>query len=135
MIDVFYDGKCGLCNKEITYYRRIARDGVFNWWDVASDPAPLREHNLSQSAALRRLHVRDAKGAWHIGVDAFIIIWRQLRYWNILAVIAALPGVRQMARWGYNRFADYRFARLTHCQIAVKNDAAKPDTSKPNVSR
>jgi len=125
MIDVFYDGKCGLCNKEITYYRRIARDGVFNWLDIASDPAPLKEHNLSQSEALRRLHVRDANGGWHIGADAFIMIWRQLSYWKILARLVALPGIRQFARWCYNRLANYRFARLSHCQIAFNQDAAK----------
>ena len=30
MITVFYDGKCGLCSKEIKYYRRIAISGVFD---------------------------------------------------------------------------------------------------------
>ena len=35
MITVFYDGKCGLCAREIGYYRRIAPDGVFVWQDVS----------------------------------------------------------------------------------------------------
>jgi predicted DCC family thiol-disulfide oxidoreductase YuxK len=123
MIDVFYDGKCGLCNKEITYYRRIAPDAVFNWLDIANDPAPLQQYHISQSDALRQLHVRDAKGDWHIGADAFIVIWRKLRYWWILAVLVGLPGVKQLARLIYNRFANYRFTRLAHCQIAIKQDA------------
>ena len=130
MIDVFYDGKCGLCNKEITYYRRIAKDGVFNGLDIATDPTPLKAHNFSQSEALRRLHVRDAKGQWHIGADAFIIIWRQLSYWKMLAGVVALPGIRQMAKWGYNRLANYRFSRLSHCQIALQHDTAKPDPNQ-----
>lgn len=125
MIDVFYDGKCGLCSKEIIYYRRIAQDGVFNWFDIATDPTPLIEHKISQSEALRRLYVRDDEGGWHIGADAFIVIWRRLKYWKMLAAIVALPGVKQAARWFYNRFADYRFARLAHCQIAVKNEVSK----------
>lgn len=119
MIDVYYDGKCGLCSKEITYYRRIAPNGIFNWLDVANDPTPLAQHNISQSDALRRLHVRDIKGHWHIGADAFIIIWRQLGYWRILAFLVALPGVKQVARLFYNSFANYRFARLPHCQVAA----------------
>jgi predicted DCC family thiol-disulfide oxidoreductase YuxK len=82
MLDVFYDGKCGLCSKEITYYRRIAPDGIFNWLDIAHDPAPLSQYQISQSDALRRLHVRDASGAWHIGADAFLVIWRHLNYWR-----------------------------------------------------
>jgi predicted DCC family thiol-disulfide oxidoreductase YuxK len=30
MITVFYDGKCGLCRREIEYYKRIALEGIFN---------------------------------------------------------------------------------------------------------
>ena len=29
MIKVFYDGKCGLCSKEINHYRKIAGAGIF----------------------------------------------------------------------------------------------------------
>ena len=29
MIEVFYDGKCGLCSKEISYYQGIAPVGIF----------------------------------------------------------------------------------------------------------
>ena len=26
---VFYDGKCGLCSKEINYYKKISPDNIF----------------------------------------------------------------------------------------------------------
>ena len=91
MIEVFFDGKCGLCSKEIAYY-----------------------------------HVRDAAGNWHIGAAAFLVIWQQLRYWRFLAVLVGLPIIRQIAAMVYNRFADYRFAKLAHCQIAQKNLAEAP---------
>ena len=29
MIKVLYDGKCGLCNKEISYYKKIANNKIF----------------------------------------------------------------------------------------------------------
>ena len=38
MITVFYDGKCNLCSKEIKYYKSIAGENVFNWFDIANDP-------------------------------------------------------------------------------------------------
>ena len=31
---VLYDGKCGLCNKEILYYQTIAPKGKFEWVDI-----------------------------------------------------------------------------------------------------
>ena len=71
MIEVFFDGKCGLCSKEIAYYQSIAPSGIFAWMDIATDASPLAAHQISQADALRHLHVRDAAGDWHIGAAAF----------------------------------------------------------------
>ena len=55
MIEVFFDGKCGLCSKEIAYYQRIAPSGIFVWLDIATDASPLAAHQISQADALRYL--------------------------------------------------------------------------------
>ena len=55
-----------------------------------------------------------------------LVIWQQLRYWRFLAVLVGLPIIRQIAAMVYSRFADYRFAKLAHCQIAQKNLAEAP---------
>ena len=47
MITVFYDGKCNLCSKEIKYYKSIADENVFNWFDIANDPKHLKTINRS----------------------------------------------------------------------------------------
>jgi len=122
MITIFYDGKCGLCSREINYYKTIAQAGKFCWFDIASDATPLESLKVSQADGLRRLHGLDAEGRIYVGVDAFLLIWRSLPYWRLLGMVVGLPGIRQFAQLVYNRFADYRFSRLAHCQIAV-NDA------------
>ena len=122
MIDVFFDGKCGLCSKEIIYYRNIAKKGIFKWHDIAEDPTPLNKYNIPQSTALRQLHVRDDNSKWHIGVDAFIVIWMKLERWYYLALFLKLPGIKHLARLCYDTFAHYRFNRLEHCKIAVKKE-------------
>lgn len=119
MIKVYFDGKCGLCSREITYYRKIAPDGRFFWVDIAHDPSPLQYLNITQADALRRLHGLDEEGHLHIGVDAFVLIWRELTYWRWLGLIVSLPVVKQIADWAYNSFASYRFSRFAHCQIAA----------------
>ncbi len=116
----FYDGNAAYAARRSDYYRRRAKMGVFIWRDIATDPSCLVVHNISQADALRRLHARDASGAWHIGVDAFIVIWRQIGCLEALRRYWCRPGVKQLADTAYNRFADYRFARLDHCQIAGK---------------
>ena len=106
---VFYDGKCGLCSKEINYYKRIAPKNIFEWHDIATNPKILSEIKVSQYDALMYLHATDQKSNLKIGVDAFILIWAQIKYWKILSI-----------KITYKLFAIYRFKRLTHCQMASK---------------
>ena len=117
MITVFYDGKCGLCSKEIRYYQRIAPEGRFIWHDIAREPKHLEPLKISQEQALRRLHVLSKEGELFVGVDAFCAIWQQLPRWRWLGVLISLPIIRQCAQLGYNWFADYRFKKLPHCNI------------------
>ena len=49
MITVFYDGKCNLCSKEIKYYKSIADENVFNWFDIANDPMAGTFHGASSA--------------------------------------------------------------------------------------
>ena len=120
MIKVYFDGKCGLCSKEIRYYQKIAPSATFSWCDIANDPAPLAQLGIGQAEALRLLHAEDHEGQLHIGVAAFILIWKQLHFgWQLLAALAGLPIIRPLLEAVYWRFAAYRFARLSHCQIAA----------------
>ena len=125
MLTVYYDGKCGLCRREIEYYKRVAPPGGFLWHDIANDPTSLADLDISQADALRRLHARDAAGTVYVGVAAFIVIWQGLNYWKYLALIFKLPLLKTIASVVYDRFADYRFSRLTHCQLASRK-ANKP---------
>ncbi|MCI4663841.1 MAG: DUF393 domain-containing protein [Neomegalonema sp.] len=122
MIKVYYDGKCGLCSREIAYYKRIAPSGRFDWRDASRDRSVLAERGVSQADALRWMHAEDDAGALHVGVDAFIVIWRGLPWWRRLAPIIAAPVVRPAASWVYRRFAAWRFSRLTHCQLAAADE-------------
>jgi predicted DCC family thiol-disulfide oxidoreductase YuxK len=120
MLTVYYDGKCGLCRREIEYYKRVGPADRFVWLDIATDPASLADLDISQADALRRLHARDASGVVYVGVAAFIAIWQGLNYWRYLAMIVNLPFLKPLAAFTYDRFADYRFSRLTHCQLAAR---------------
>lgn len=122
MIIVFYDGKCGLCSREVSYYRRAAPDGIFNWQDITESQVELERAGLTLSDGLRILHAKDDAGVLHKGVGAFILIWRHLKGWRILASIIALPLMRQVADLLYHWFANKRFRRLAHCQLAAKGE-------------
>ena len=122
MITVFYDGKCGLCRREIEHYKLISPEGVFEWMDITIDPAIMQKLNISYADGLKLLHAQDSQGKLHVGVDAFVLIWRQIPRWRILAKIVSFPIVWPVANVAYRRFAAWRFNRLAHCQIAIKAD-------------
>jgi predicted DCC family thiol-disulfide oxidoreductase YuxK len=112
VITVFYDGKCGLCRREITHYRNIAPEGIFEWVDITVTPAEFNALGFSLSEGLKALHVRDNENVIHKGVDAFIIIWQALPRWRMLAGIVGLPFIRPAAASLYTAFAAWRFNRL-----------------------
>ena len=119
MITVFYDGKCGLCSREIGHYMKIRPSEIFIWCDIANEPQHLKKINVSQSDALRRLHVSDQAGNIYVGIDAFIAIWKKLPRWRLLALICAITGVRSILTLLYNKFADWKFSRSAHCQMSI----------------
>ena len=78
VISVFFDGKCNLCSKEIDYYQRIAPKNTFNWVDITKTPGELDKFEIKLSDGLRLMHVADSNGNIFTGVDAFIIMWKQI---------------------------------------------------------
>ena len=120
MIRVFYDGKCGLCRREIEHYKRIAPVGVFDWVDIKVDASSLEKLSIAYADGLKLLHAQDAQGKLHVGVDAFILIWRQIPRWRVLVSIVGAGFIRPVANIAYRAFAAWRFNRLSHCQIAIK---------------
>jgi len=119
MIVVFYDGKCGLCSREINYYITIAPAGVFEWVDITLNPEPFTALGFAVSDGLKALHVRDKSGKMHIGVDGFIVMWENLPRWTLLAKFAKLPIIRPSANIAYRAFANWRFKKLGYdiCEI------------------
>lgn len=81
-VEVFYDGACPLCLREVGIYQRMNGGDGLDWRDVsATCPAP----DLTQEDALARFHVRRADGSLAVGAEAWAALWR------------AMPS---LARWG-----------------------------------
>lgn len=107
---VFYDGACPLCAAEMARYRRAGHGGRLRFVDISAagfDPA---SYGLSLDDFMAQMHVRDAAGRWHRGVDAFPVLWGALPGYGyrLLCAILALPGVHGAARVGYRLFARLR---------------------------
>ena len=117
--EVLFDGKCGLCNKEIRYYQSIAPKEKFKWVDITVPKNLARYPTIDLREALMNLHVIEGENI-KSGVDAFIAIWSDLGYFKLLGLFVRLPIIYQFACIFYRLFANYRFKNLSHCQIADK---------------
>lgn len=116
-VTIFYDGKCNLCAYEINHYKRIAPMGAFVYEDITQSDCTLNASGVSLKEGLKWLHAKDENGRLHIGVDATILIWSQLKKWRLLAKFVSLPVIYSLSDWVYKRFAEWRFKRLAHCQV------------------
>lgn len=76
--DVFYDGGCPVCRKEISFYQRIASDDLA--FRDLTDAEAAREaqaaSGLGTDALMARFHVRRADGTIASGFAAFLAVWR-----------------------------------------------------------
>ena len=113
MITVFYDGKCGLCRREIEHYKKIAPPEVFAWQDITIFSETFLRKGYSVKDGLKALHVEDHMGVMHTGVDAFVIIWQKLpRPWSLLPLLLSIPLIMPMTEKLYFAFAAWRFNKL-----------------------
>ncbi|WP_306119589.1 MULTISPECIES: DUF393 domain-containing protein [unclassified Roseitalea] len=104
-IEVFYDGGCPVCRMEVGYFDRHDRAGTIDWIDITGLADAELPPAKSRQELLGRFHVRE-RGCdrWHVGVDAFARIWRQLPVWRRFAFVFGVPGFRQLAELGYRVF-------------------------------
>lgn len=91
---VYYDASCPLCRAEIGALADADADGALALVDCSppgfEDPAA-RAAGIDRAALMAALHARDADGRWHVGVDAFVAIYRAV-------------GIESVARlWGHPR--------------------------------
>ena len=107
-ISIYYDGLCPLCSREIDHYRKQKGSENLLFIDITSpnfDPIkegldPLRVHQV--------MHVRTSDGQIKTGVDAFIVIWKNLPKYHWLSRWAQKSLVRPILNMGYLAFAFVR---------------------------
>lgn len=122
LVTVYYDGICKMCSKEINYYKKIAPPKCLRWVDIARNGNALENYNVSQQEALLYLHVKDASGKLHIGVDAFKVIWSHLPNWRWLSILLNFSPIHFLAQKLYILFAKNRFQRSSHCKVEFQDN-------------
>lgn len=110
-LQVFYDGHCVVCSREMELYKRRNHQNRLIFIDINAPDFSADRYGRSHDELMEKLHVRDAAGQYFTGVDAFIKIWQAFPssvLYGFLSKTINLPGIRLGADMGYAVFARFR---------------------------
>jgi len=116
---IFYDGGCPLCKKEISHYMGLDRESSIVWVDITQQDATLQNHGISLQQAMAELHAVTDAGVVVKGVDAFLLIWQNLRFYCLLAKLVICLRLNKPLNMVYSRFARWRLNKRCGASCAV----------------
>jgi predicted DCC family thiol-disulfide oxidoreductase YuxK len=117
-VQVFFDGACPICSREIAWGRRRDRSSRIEWIDIAGADFRAEAYGLDGRRIHEVMHVRDALGRVHTGVDAFVQIAQALPRSFLTVMFLSLlkvPGAMWVARGYYKWFARNRYRLGGRC--------------------
>lgn len=104
-LQIFYDGSCPICVREMSRYRRNDPDGRFTFVDISTDDFDPARYGKTRDEFMKQVHVwGDEEGVFLTGFDAVIAIWRRLPICSgrrFVAKVAELPGCHWLGRRAY----------------------------------
>ena len=141
-VEVFFDGACPLCMREIRMLMRRDRRERIVFTDIAAPAFDAAAYGADHATLMARIHGRRADGTWIEGVEVFRQLYTAIGFGWLVAV-TRVPGVSHLCRLGYHLFAKNRL-RLTgrcapdgSCKIpaAASPPAAPARTAAAHVPR
>lgn len=117
-IEVFHDGDCALCEREISWLRRLDRRSRIQFTDLAASGFEPPAGGPDRAGLMRRIHGRLPDGRWLEGVEVFRQLYAAVGL-GWLVALTRLPGVRQLLDLGYETFAANRLRWTGRCEAGV----------------
>lgn len=114
VVEVFFDGDCPLCRREINWLRKRDRQLKVRFTDIAAADFDPGSTGKTLSELMARIHGRLPTGELIEGVEVFRQLYAAVGL-NWLVVPTRWPLFRQFLDWGYRLFARYRLRLTGRC--------------------
>ena len=134
-IEVFFDGACPLCSREIDLLRRRDRLSRIRFTDIAADGFDASTVGRTWEALMARIHGRLPDGTIVEGVEVFRHLYAAVGFAG-LARMSRAPGVSHLLELAYHLFAKNRL-RFTGrcsddtCQVHARSAPLPPPAPGP----
>jgi predicted DCC family thiol-disulfide oxidoreductase YuxK len=113
-IEVFYDGGCPLCRREIDLLRRWDRRQAIRFTDIDSPDFPDEVDGKSYAQLMAQMHARLPEGTWLTGVEVFRRMYALVGFrWPVS--LSRWPLISPALDVGYALFARYRLSLAGRC--------------------
>lgn len=124
-LEVFYDGECPLCLREINLLRRLDRRGRVKFTDIAAPGFDARQAGVDWQTLMARIHGRLPDGQLIEGVEVFRQLYAAVGLGPLVS-LTRLPGISHLLERGYRWFARNRLhltGRCTHesCELPSRH--------------
>ena len=113
-VEVFYDGACPLCMREIAMLRRRDQQGRIRFTDIAAPGFDVGTTGLDWEALMGRIHGRLPDGTIIEGVEVFRRLYAAVGFAK-LAAVSRVPGISQALGLAYGLFAKNRLRLTGRC--------------------
>lgn len=113
-IEVFYDGACPLCRREMSALQRVDRNGDIRFTDIAAMDFDPSQVGVGREVLMQRIHARLPSGSLVTGVEVLRQLYTTVgRGWWV--PVTRVPGLAQILDVAYDRFARNRRRWLGLC--------------------
>jgi len=114
VVEVFYDGDCPLCMREIRALRSRDRDAMIQFTDIAAANFDSTRYGTTQAALMAKIRGRLPDGTWIEGVEVFRRLWSAVGFRRLVA-LSRLPGISHLLGIAYHAFAKNRLRLTGRC--------------------
>jgi predicted DCC family thiol-disulfide oxidoreductase YuxK len=130
-IEVFYDGACPLCMREIRMLRGRDRRQRIRFVDIAVNGFDAASVGLTRETLMDRIHGRLPDGTLVEGVEVFRRLYAAVGFAPLVA-LTRLPGITQLLDVAYHAFAKNRLRLTGRCVDGACELHTKPHTLSAN---
>ncbi|CAN5923711.1 DUF393 domain-containing protein [soil metagenome] len=114
LVEVFYDGDCPLCMREIRMLMRKDRASRIEFTNIAAPDFSPEAHGTTLADLMARIQGRLPDGRWIEGVEVFRRLYSAIGFGS-LVLLTRLPVIAQLLALGYRVFANNRLRLTGRC--------------------